>query len=65
MLQNWVENLCNNFAGEETVQYFQGDGNAAADGTDGGVPSHAFTDGTVQTADHLHKFHLHLNSTLI
>jgi len=63
MLQKWVENLCDNFASDDTVRYFQGDGDAppeiTADGTDGGIPCHAFTDGTVQTADHLHKFHLY------
>ena len=63
MLQNWVENLCDNFAGDDTVCYFQGDGDAppeiAVDGTDGGVPSHAFTDGTVRTVDHLYKYHLY------
>jgi hypothetical protein len=41
MLQNWVENLYDNFASEDTVQYFQGDGDAPpkirADGTEGGV----------------------------
>jgi len=55
MLQNWVENLCDNFASEDTVQYFQGDSDAPpeirGDGTEGGVPSHTFTDGTVRTAE--------------
>jgi hypothetical protein len=63
MLQNWVENLCDNFVSDDTIRYFQGDGDAppeiTVDGTDGGVPSHAFTDGTVLMADHLHKFCLY------
>jgi hypothetical protein len=50
------------FAGNDTVRYFQGDGDAPPEisvgGTDGRVPSHTFTDGTVRTADQLHKFHL-------
>jgi hypothetical protein len=58
-----VENSCDNFASEDTVWYFQGDGDAPpeikADETEGGIPSPAFTDGTVQTAEQLHKFHLY------
>jgi hypothetical protein len=28
MLQSWVENLGENFAGDDTERYFQGDGGA-------------------------------------
>ncbi len=63
MLQNWVKKIIDNVAGDDTVRYFQGDGDApseiTADGTDGGVPSHLLTDGTAQMADHFHKFHLY------
>ena len=44
MLQSWIENLCDNFSGNDTERYFQGDGNApikiVKDGTSGGVPAH-------------------------
>jgi hypothetical protein len=54
MLQNWVEGLCNNFAGEEMEWYFQGDGAAPNDifGSldESGVPAHALTDGGEQSA---------------
>jgi hypothetical protein len=63
MLQSWVENLCDNFSGDDTERHIQGDGAAppeiSHDGTMGSVDSHAFTDGTVQASDHLHKFHLY------
>jgi hypothetical protein len=63
MLQSWVENLCDNFSRDDTERHYQGDGVAppemSHDGTIGGVNSHAFTDGMVRTADHLHKLHLY------
>jgi hypothetical protein len=44
MLQSWMENFCDNFSGNDTERYFQGDGNApikiVKDGTSGGVPAH-------------------------
>jgi hypothetical protein len=63
MLQRWIENLCDNFSGNDTERYFQGDGNApieiAMDGTSGGVPAYASTDGSVTTADQLFKYCLY------
>jgi hypothetical protein len=62
MLQSWVESLCENFSSNDTEHYYQGDGNAPVeiyrDGASGGVPAHAFTDGTITTADRLFKFYL-------
>ena len=49
MLQNWVEALCDNYAGHKTKQYFQGDGAAPSDIADvlvdSGIPAHALTNG--------------------
>jgi hypothetical protein len=63
MLQSCVENLCNNFSEDDTEKHYQGDGaeppEISHDGTVGGINSHAFTDGTVRAAEHLHKFHLY------
>ncbi len=63
MLQNWIQTLCDNFSGYDVERSFQGDGDApleiAEDGTDLGVPSHAFTDGTVRTSDQLYKYYLY------
>jgi hypothetical protein len=47
---NLVENLSGKFSGDDTVRYFQGDGDA---------PPKIIADGTVQTADYHHKFHLY------
>ena len=59
MLQSWVENLCETFAGDDSDRHYQGDGVAppviTLDGTESGVPPHAFTDGAEQTADQLYN----------
>jgi hypothetical protein len=63
MLQSWIENICGIFSGNDTERYLQGDGNApmkiTMDGTSGGVPAHAFTNGSVTTADQLFKYYLY------
>jgi hypothetical protein len=64
MLQNWIQHLLDNFGSYDVERSFQGDGAApleiAEDGTGGGVPSHAFNDGSIRTADQLFKFHLYI-----
>ncbi len=63
MLQNWVEGLCDNYAGEETERYFQGDGAALDDifGSlvESGVPAHALTDGGERSAQKLYCYYLY------
>ncbi len=63
MMQNWVEGLCDNFAGEETEWYFQGDGDAPDDifGSlvESGVPARALTDGGERSAQQLYCYYLH------
>ena len=63
MLQNWVEGLCDNYAGEETEQYFQGDGAAPDDifGSlvESGVSAHALTDGGERSAQQLYCYYLY------
>lgn len=63
MLQNWIQHLLDNFGSYDVERSFQGDGDAPleiAEGETGvGVPSHAFTDGSIRTADQLFKFHLY------
>ena len=55
--------MCNNFSGNDNNRYFQGDGNApveiAKDGASGRLPSPAFTDGPISTADQLFAYHLY------
>jgi hypothetical protein len=63
MWQSWVVSLCEKFSSNGTERYYQGDGNAPVeiswDGASGGVLAHAFTDGTIATADQLFKFYLY------
>ena len=60
MLQSWVESLCENFSSNDIEPYYQGDGNApveiSRDGASGGVPVHAFMDGTITNANQLSNF---------
>jgi hypothetical protein len=63
MLQNCIQHLLDNFGSYDVEISFQGDGatplEIADDGAGGGVPSHAFTDGSIGTAGQLFKFHLY------
>ena len=60
MLQSWIESLCENFSGDNTNHYFQGDGDAGevTDEVFIGIPRHALTDGTQKTANQLYSYHL-------
>lgn len=62
MLQDWIESLCDNYGGDDSDRHYQGDGVASSvivlDGTNSGVPAHAFTDGAEKTADELYNFML-------
>jgi hypothetical protein len=62
-LKDWFNEWCNNFEGGlDSTRTFQGDGDApmeiSRDGIGSGVPSHAFTDGSVMTSDQLYQFQL-------
>lgn len=63
MLQSWAESLCDNFSGEETERYFQGDGAApddiAVSLVESGVPEHALTDGGERSAQQLFSHYLY------
>jgi hypothetical protein len=62
-LKDWVTELCNSFEGSlDSTRTFQGDGDApmeiSRDGIGSGVPSHAFTNGSVMTSDQFHLYNI-------
>jgi hypothetical protein len=58
MIQDWIESLCDSFAGNGSDRHYQGDGGVpsviALDGAESGVSPHAFTDGAKLTVDQLY-----------
>jgi hypothetical protein len=60
-LQEWIEGLCDSFAGDDSQRCYQGDGDATLDvavGLIDGIPQQATTDGVGKTADELYRWHL-------
>jgi hypothetical protein len=60
MLQSWVENLIDNFSGDETNCYFQGDGDAwtVTKELAAGIPRRALMDGSQKTYYQLYLYQL-------